>query len=83
MQFDFRDGGADLQLSVSECATGWSLKGPKGKQQQTVPFEEIWGGSGTGSSVNYRYSCFARNLSVYNMAFVKRLISINYCIRIK
>ena len=59
MQFDFRDGGADLHLSVSECATGWSLKGQagKGKQQvQTVPFAEVWDGSGRGCSVDYRYS---------------------------
>ena len=59
MQFDFRDGGADLQLSVSECATGWSLKGPKGANKQlTVPFDDIWGGAGGGSSVYYRYTCF-------------------------
>ena len=59
MQFDFRDGGTDLHLSVSECATGWSLKGQagKGKQQvQTVPFAQIWDGSGRGCSVDYRYS---------------------------
>ena len=57
LQFDFRDGGADLHLSVSECATGWSLKGPSKGKHQAVPFAEIWNGSGRGSSVNYRYSC--------------------------
>ncbi len=52
-QFSFQDGGSNLQLNVSECATGWSLKP---KTQQTVPFRQIWSGSGGGgrlSGANY------------------------------
>jgi netrin receptor unc-5 len=65
-QLYFQDGGSDLQVNVSECATGWSLKP---KTQQTVPFRQIWSGVSGGGVLSANFTLRHIDPTVKSIAF--------------